>query len=594
MKLKILVIVILLCTPLTLASSHSPLLSQHVVTSINTSVSATSPSQTTELIINNTWVPQPHTSQDIQNVILNTGRNKNNNIVYRPGSTPFSDTTRFTIKSTRNEPSIQQKVSFPLQRKDLPQQHLQFTELIDQDEDVRRIANNLARGEDDLFKLVSKTAEWVTTNIEYDLSTANIEASNPSTAVLKNRNGVCDELTNLFISLLRSNGIPARFVAGYSYTDSDLFDNPWGAHGWAEVYFPGHGWVPYDPTYGQYGYVDASHIVFAEGAQGERPQTTYSWRGRTRVNLETDIAVSILEQIPHVKQTMQTSTTHPDKVGLGSTFNIEHTVYNPTPSYYTTSLQLSRMSNTTIKSPESQTITIPPKQQETVTWTVKIDEGLDPYFRYDLPFRVYDKRTNTSTLATVSTASLFKKQTVSIEREKENEEENTTCTIPKPVYDDETLEITCESITPQKTCFNNHCTDLKQKRTIHVPAENVTTSTVELTHSKSTTSLLPVTITPAPQISIQNQTISVQNADSIQINKKAGEPQKKILYNTNWVPEGNHTVSIEITYTDLRGEEKTKTLSETVSVKHRTLPQKIKGILGGLFNNNKPEVQFND
>jgi hypothetical protein len=53
--------------------------------------------------------------------------------------------------------------------------------------------------------------------------------------------------------MLRSQGIPTRLVTGY---DPGQYDSTLDqtivresdAHAWIEVFFPGHGWVPVDPT----------------------------------------------------------------------------------------------------------------------------------------------------------------------------------------------------------------------------------------------------------------------------------------------------------------------------------------------------------
>src|SRR3989338_2220208 len=100
-------------------------------------------------------------------------------------------------------------------------------------------------------------ASWVKENVRYDLTTLTAEAVQTSSWVFQERRGVCDELTNLFIAMARSVGIPARFVTGTVY--SGLLPG-WGNHGWAEVYFQGYGWVPFDVTYGQYGWIDPSHV----------------------------------------------------------------------------------------------------------------------------------------------------------------------------------------------------------------------------------------------------------------------------------------------------------------------------------------------
>jgi transglutaminase-like putative cysteine protease len=71
--------------------------------------------------------------------------------------------------------------------------------------------------------------------------------------------GYCDNFSTSMIVLLRSVGIPARWVKGYTGGDyvttlSDnnrIFEvNNGNAHSWVEVYFPGSGWVPFEPTKG--------------------------------------------------------------------------------------------------------------------------------------------------------------------------------------------------------------------------------------------------------------------------------------------------------------------------------------------------------
>jgi transglutaminase-like putative cysteine protease len=88
------------------------------------------------------------------------------------------------------------------------------SEKIDINDDIKKQAEKLAAGEDDLYVVVFKLADWVNSNIAYNLSSATSEATLPSSWVLANKYGVCDELSNLFISMCRSLGIPARFVSG--------------------------------------------------------------------------------------------------------------------------------------------------------------------------------------------------------------------------------------------------------------------------------------------------------------------------------------------------------------------------------------------
>ncbi len=68
--------------------------------------------------------------------------------------------------------------------------------------------------------------------------------------------GYCDYYATAMVVLARAAGLPARFVVGYigEYYDeeNDVYvitaDQ---AHAWAEIYFPGTGWVPFEPTGGR-------------------------------------------------------------------------------------------------------------------------------------------------------------------------------------------------------------------------------------------------------------------------------------------------------------------------------------------------------
>ena len=69
------------------------------------------------------------------------------------------------------------------------------------------------------------------------------------------RYGYCEMFATAAALLLRSQGIPTRLVTGYdpgqySSTLDQTIVRERDAHAWIEVFFPGHGWVPVDPTPG--------------------------------------------------------------------------------------------------------------------------------------------------------------------------------------------------------------------------------------------------------------------------------------------------------------------------------------------------------
>ncbi len=61
------------------------------------------------------------------------------------------------------------------------------------------------------------------------------------------RKGNCTDFHSLFISLVRAEGIPARFVIGFPLKKEAEATVP-GYHCWAEFYLAGRGWIPVDAS----------------------------------------------------------------------------------------------------------------------------------------------------------------------------------------------------------------------------------------------------------------------------------------------------------------------------------------------------------
>jgi len=62
-------------------------------------------------------------------------------------------------------------------------------------------------------------------------------------------------MAHLTVAMLRSLGIPSRVVGGIAY--SNIYG--WSPHAWVEVWV-NDSWIPFDPAYGEYGWVDVTHI----------------------------------------------------------------------------------------------------------------------------------------------------------------------------------------------------------------------------------------------------------------------------------------------------------------------------------------------
>lgn len=68
------------------------------------------------------------------------------------------------------------------------------------------------------------------------------------------REGYCNYYASAMIMMLRAQGVPARMGAGFAQGEWDgqaFIVRERDAHTWVEVYFPGYGWIEFEPTAAQ-------------------------------------------------------------------------------------------------------------------------------------------------------------------------------------------------------------------------------------------------------------------------------------------------------------------------------------------------------
>ncbi len=113
-------------------------------------------------------------------------------------------------------------------------------------------------GADNAYDRAKAIETWLRKNIAYNES---ISAPPPNVDTVEwvlfdVREGYCTYYATSMIVMLRHLGIPARLAAGFSQgtydTDSGQFVvREREAHTWVEVYFPGYGWIEFEPTSAQ-------------------------------------------------------------------------------------------------------------------------------------------------------------------------------------------------------------------------------------------------------------------------------------------------------------------------------------------------------
>ncbi len=396
---------------------------------------------------------------------------------------PVTDELRFSVSSsltTKNSLlKVYDKVDFPIKflSPDL-KEYTEPTPTIDyNDVRIRNLASQLASGEDDLYVVVTNLGEWVNKNINYDLNTQTADVSQKASWVIQNREGVCDELTNLFIGMCRSLGIPARFISGISYSNTDLFSDKWSPHGWAEVYFPGYGWVPFDVTYGELGFIDPTHIKLKDSLDANKSSTKYEWEGYSvdlkteKLSIKTDVVSASGEWKPLID--LNSYILKPN-TGFGSYDAVIVEVKNPHEYYVPTEMFLSKSEGIQLFDDYSRFLLLKPYETKKEYWIIKLDEGLRKNYIYNFTIKAYTVRNASDTVNIISSGDYktYSLQEIRDQIDQSKEEEtkrysrniDMECSSGDVYYAGESVRISCTlantgnvALTGLSVCIKDDC-----------------------------------------------------------------------------------------------------------------------------------------
>lgn len=126
---------------------------------------------------------------------------------------------------------------------------------------VKELAHELTAGHSALYDKVKAVENYFKTSgfvyEQTDVETPGLNDDYVDQFLFETKRGYCDNFSTSMIVLLRSAGIPARWVKGYTEGEFRRFDEQGlqereitnnNAHSWVEVYFPDIGWIPFEPT----------------------------------------------------------------------------------------------------------------------------------------------------------------------------------------------------------------------------------------------------------------------------------------------------------------------------------------------------------
>jgi transglutaminase-like putative cysteine protease len=120
---------------------------------------------------------------------------------------------------------------------------------------MMRLAKHITAGRTTPYGKAVAIQQWFTSpgRFKYSLDVPQTQSASALINFLtKTRKGYCQQFAFAMAVLARLAHIPARVVVGYTQ-GSFIGDNTWqvktsDAHAWPELYFPGYGWLRFEPT----------------------------------------------------------------------------------------------------------------------------------------------------------------------------------------------------------------------------------------------------------------------------------------------------------------------------------------------------------
>jgi transglutaminase-like putative cysteine protease len=149
-------------------------------------------------------------------------------------------------------------------------------------------AHDLRRPEADTLTALKKLNTVIYGAFDYEVGVTQVHS--PIAQALAAGRGVCQDFAHIMIAIVRSWGVPARYVSGYLYhrrQDKDRSGDD-ATHAWVEAYLPSFGWIGFDPTNNIM--AGERHIRVAVGRDyGDVPPT----RGTFKGDAESELAVAV-------------------------------------------------------------------------------------------------------------------------------------------------------------------------------------------------------------------------------------------------------------------------------------------------------------
>ncbi len=159
---------------------------------------------------------------------------------------------------------------------------------------MMEVMDSVKNAEDTPYQAALRFCEYVFRNFEYLPGVTNVETTIDE--VWKLKAGVCQDFAHIYIQMMRSINVPARYVSGYICPNRSGMRGEGATHAWAEVYIPNYGWIGVDPTNNCV--ANETHVRLAVGRNfSDCSPVKGVYKGNSGHLLEVKVSVEYKDQV---------------------------------------------------------------------------------------------------------------------------------------------------------------------------------------------------------------------------------------------------------------------------------------------------------
>lgn len=121
-----------------------------------------------------------------------------------------------------------------------------YLDEIEKQDEIEAILKEINIENKSIIEIAQRCNNYVFENFTYTKGITNIETTVDE--ILTHKKGVCQDFAHILLQLLRTAGIPSRYVSGYICPNESGLRGEGATHAWVEIYTPNQGWLGLDPT----------------------------------------------------------------------------------------------------------------------------------------------------------------------------------------------------------------------------------------------------------------------------------------------------------------------------------------------------------